>query len=116
MHFANGPELAAMLEPQLRAITKGIARRSLESHPQTGLPAQVSEEAGFRRVLRHEQINAPIAIKIRNRCASLLSIDQHSALLPQYGAQPTLSISSQPQPAARVAPGGLGTFRKKVLA
>jgi hypothetical protein len=45
------------------------------------------------RVLSHDQIHAPVSVKIRNGRPALFAIDLHAAFLAGHRAQTTMAIS-----------------------
>jgi len=54
------------------------------------------KQAGWPFVLRDNQVNAAIVIKIANGCATLLSVNSDTTLLPRHSVKIPQPVALEP--------------------
>src|SRR5437773_1321482 len=78
MDFARRPEAWPELEPNHGTDASRIAGWTYQAHAQSRFGGDILKQTGGRAVLRHDQVNPPVLIKISQRRAALLAEHFHA--------------------------------------
>src|SRR5260221_7562150 len=102
MDFARRSEAWPELEPHHRTHANRIAGWTYQAHAQSRFGGDILKQTGGRAVLRHDQVNPSVLIKISQCRAALLAEHFDARLLTRHCPQLSRSVALQPQAEAGV--------------
>src|SRR6185437_15144461 len=104
LHFAYGSHRVAVHHAHLRTDAVRIRRRTLQPHTQPGLRAAIPEQSCRRAVLRHREVDATVAVKVRECGAALVTIDFNARSRTGNRPQMSVPVAEQEESPAGVVP------------
>src|SRR4051812_46659450 len=108
MHFPRRAEpAAAIMQPQHRADSFGIARGAHQADAEAWLGLVVVVELGCIGILTDNQVDSAIAIVVKGRRPPALTINQQPALFPRDRLEAPVSQTLQQCATAAVIARGL---------
>jgi hypothetical protein len=99
LNLPHGSHAVLVDDSDLCADAIGVRRRALQANTQSGLRAAIVKEARGRAVLRHDEIEATVAVIVGVGGAALVAVDDEAGAHARHWRQSTLSVTKHEQAA-----------------
>src|SRR6266849_8755045 len=116
MNFADWAGAFPKKEPHLRADPVGIAGRPREPNAQAWFGSNITKQLRGRAILRHDQIQPAVLIKIPRGSSPLLAVHFDPRLLARNGNKLSSAVAAQKQSSPRIVTRNFRLIGKEILA